>query len=81
MVKMWSFEGVLVGELLQNIPVGARNPGWNLELDVVGIMNREEEELDGILEEVAELAATGDNPDITTMDFSGLEPGAVRAHS
>ena len=79
MVKMWSDQGEPIGELLQNIPVGARNPAWNMELDVVEKMRREDEELAGILEEVDELAKDEDLPDITKMDFSGLEPGAESA--
>ena len=79
MVKMWSDEGEPIGELLQNIPIGSRNPSWKMELDVVEIMRREDEELAGILEEVGELAKDEDLPDITKMDFSGLEPGAQSA--
>ena len=31
MVKMWSDEGEPIGELLQNIPIGSRNPSWKME--------------------------------------------------
>ena len=79
MVKMWSFEGFPIGELLQNIPVGVKSQSWHLELDVVGIMEKEDAELQEILERVKELATSSDNPDIKVMDFSGLEPGADSA--
>lgn len=79
MVRMWSFEGVPIGELLQNIPVGVRNSNWKMELDVVEIMDKEDAELNEIMQRVQELAQSDDLPDIKNMDFSGLEPGAQSA--
>ena len=76
LVKMWDWDGNIIGTLLQSIQIGKRSPHWHLDLDVVSIMEAEQEELAGILEEVHELEEDQDQPNIYAMDFSGLQPGA-----
>lgn len=80
LVKMWDFEGKPLGTLLQSVPVGMRSKTWDLILDVKEIMEKENEELDEIIERVTELAQTGEKPDIYSMDFSGMELGAESAN-
>ena len=48
----------------------------NLILDAEGIMQREDEELDEIINEVKVLAEDAEKPDIYNMDFTSMEPGA-----
>ena len=76
MVRMWSQDGLPLGVLLQSVPIGRRSQTWDLLLDAKGIMESEDAELDEIIEEVQELAAAEDKPDIYTMDFTSMEPGA-----
>jgi WD40 repeat protein len=80
LVKMWNFNGEPVGVLLQSVPSGARARSWKLQLDVEGIMAKENEELDVIIDDVEQLKGRIDElPDIETYDFSGLEPGSQSA--
>ncbi len=79
LVKMWTFEGLPIGTLLQSVPVGTRSRTWDLVLDVEAIVARENEELDGIIDKVSELAARTDKPDIEDMDFTGMQLGAESA--
>ena len=80
LVKLWSFEGRPLGVLLQSVPTGVRGRGWTLPLDVETMIARENEELDVIIDSVAELAAnTSELPDIDALDFAGLEPGSESA--
>jgi len=76
LVKMWSFTGEPLGVLVQSVPVGRRNQKWELMLDAEGIMKREKEELDEIIEQVEELAQDPELPNIYDMDFANMEPGA-----
>ena len=76
LVKMWDVSGVLIGTLLQSVPIGRRSAQWGLDLDVVSIMEAEQEELMGILEEIHVLDEDKTQPNIYAMDFSGLQPGA-----
>ena len=79
LVKMWTFEGTPVGVLLQNVPVGIPGRHWKLSIDVDAIREREEGELDEIIENVGEIVKDSDKPDIEDMDFSGMEPGSHSA--
>lgn len=79
LVKMWTFEGLPLGTLLQSVPVGTRNRNWTLVLDVDAIIDKENEELDEIIEKAREVAAASDKPDIRTMDFTGMQLGAQSA--
>mmetsp|Transcript_10420 Transcript_10420/g.15848 ORF Transcript_10420/g.15848 Transcript_10420/m.15848 type:complete len:1219 (+) Transcript_10420:174-3830(+) len=56
LVKMWTFDGLLVGVLLHSAPMGVRSPNWDLSIDIAAIREREERELDAILAEIVELA-------------------------
>jgi len=79
LVKMWDFDGNLIGTLLQSVPIGKRSPQWSLDLDVVSIMKSEEEAVMAVLDEVHELEEDTTQPNIYAMDFSGLQPGAKSA--
>ena len=75
LVKMWSFDGRPIGELLASIPTGVRSKSWRLDVDVLAIMEKEDEELDRILAMVDDVACNPERPEIETADFSGLDPG------
>ncbi len=79
LVKMWNFEGLPLGTLLQSVPVGMRNRNWTLQLDVDSIIRQENAELDDIIEKAREVAAAPEKPDIRTMDFTGMQLGAQSA--
>lgn len=79
LVKMWTCEGTPVGVLLQNVPVGIPARHWKLSIDIDTIRANEEEELDEIIENVGEIVADPDKPDIEDMDFTGMEPGVDAA--
>jgi WD40 repeat protein len=76
LVKMWTYDGLPLGVLLQSVPIGRRSQTWDLILDADRIIQGEDEELDEIIEEVKELANNPDKPDIHVMDFTAMEPGA-----
>jgi hypothetical protein len=78
-VKMWSMEGEYLGNLLQSVPIGVRSRSWDLTLDVDKIIEKEQEELNEIIEQAKAVAADPDKPDIRTMNFSGMELGAESA--
>jgi WD40 repeat protein len=80
LVKMWDFAGNPLGTLLQSVPIGSRSKTWDLVLDVATIIEKENQELDEIIEQVSELARTGDKPDIYSMDFTGMQLGAESAN-
>jgi len=61
------------------VPHGVHGKEWQLHLDVMGIMDREDDELDQILHKVEYIAADPDRVDITHGDFAGLEPGSKSA--
>jgi WD40 repeat protein len=75
LVKLWSWEGQVIGVLLQSVALGERSPQWHMDLDVEEIMKEEDAELDEILEEVAKLEKDKSQPNIYQLDFSGLQPG------
>jgi len=79
LVKMWTFEGLPIGVLLQSVPTGAFSSTWDLDLDVEAIMAREDEELDEVILQVKELTAAGEQPDIYEADYTGMEPGSESA--
>lgn len=72
LVKMWTFEGRPIGTLLQSVPNGARNQSWGLLLNVEAYTDKENEDLDEIIDSVKKLAESDEKPDIRTMDFKGL---------
>lgn len=76
LVKMWTYDGMPLGVLLQSVPVTKRSQTWDLVLDAEAIMKREDEELDDIIGEVQDLVDDPDKPDIHNMDFAAMEPGA-----
>ena len=80
LVKMWDFDGKPLGTLLQSVPIGSRSKTWDLLLDVKSIIQHENEELDEIIERVSELAKTGEKPDISSMDFTGMQLGEESAN-
>lgn len=80
LVKMWTFDGLPIGTLLQSVPIGMRSRTWDLTLDTKSIIQHENEELDKIIEQVTELALHGDKPDIYSMDFTGMQLGAESAN-
>lgn len=80
LVKMWTYAGVPIGTLLQSVPIGTRSKTWDLVLDVKSIIEKENEELDSIIEQVSDLARTGDKPDIYSMDFTGMQLGEESAN-
>lgn len=80
LVKMWNYQGVPIGTLLQSVPIGSRSKTWDLVLDVKSIIERENEELDVMIEQVSQLARTGEKPDIYSMDFTGMQLGEESAN-
>ena len=80
LVKMWTYAGVPIGTLLQSVPIGTRSKTWDLVLDVKSIIEKENEELDAIIEQVSDLARTGEKPDIYSMDFTGMQLGEESAN-
>jgi len=79
LVKMWTFEGRPIGTLLQSVPNGARNQSWGLLLNVDAYTDKENEDLDEIIDSVKKLAESEDKPDIRTMDFKGMQLGEESA--
>ena len=57
LVKMWTFEGLLVGVLLHSAPTGLRSPNWDLEIDIPSIREKEEQVVDTIMEEISVIRA------------------------
>ncbi len=78
-VKMWTFDGVPLGQLLQSVPVGTRSRSWDLTLDVDSIIDKENEELDEIIESAKAVANDNDKPNIYNMDFTGMQIGSESA--
>lgn len=56
LVKMWTKDGRPVGTLLHSVPVGLRSQNWDLNINVVEIMKKEDSELREILNVVDEIA-------------------------
>jgi len=79
LVKLWSFEGRPLGSLLQSVPVGLRNRSWEAIVDIETIIKKENEELDGIIEKVSHVLLSPSKPDISLIDFAGMENGAKAA--
>mmetsp|Transcript_9483 Transcript_9483/g.20785 ORF Transcript_9483/g.20785 Transcript_9483/m.20785 type:complete len:1383 (-) Transcript_9483:151-4299(-) len=79
LVRMWTYDGLPIGTLLQSVPIGTRSKGWDLVLDVQSIIARENAELDGIIDQVTALSNNDSKPDITGMDFTGMQLGAESA--
>ena len=80
LVKMWTYDGIAIGTLLQSVPIGTRSKSWDLIIDVKSIIAKENKELDEIIQQVSELAEKVDNPNIHELDFSGMELGAESAN-
>lgn len=79
LVKMWTFTGEPLGTLLQSVPVGTRSRSWELMLDIDGIIDRENEALDEIIEKAQEVVNDPNKPNIKTLDFTGMQLGAESA--
>jgi len=75
LVKMWTHDGLPIGCLLQSVPIGVKNRGWELALDVEGIMKKEEEEMAVLMVEVKKTIEDENKPNLDEVDFSGMEPG------
>ena len=76
LVKMWTFDGLVIGVLLQSVPTGQPSAQWQLDHDVDGILLKEEDDLNGLIETVKELAAPEtEKPNIWEADYDGMEPG------
>lgn len=75
LVKMWSFDGLPLGVLIQSVPEGARSRMWSLEIDVEPAMAREVQDLDDVIVQVQELVKDTDKPELEGFDFSGIDPG------
>jgi hypothetical protein len=80
LVKMWTYDGLPIGTLLQSVPIGTRSKTWDLVLDVKSLIAKENEELDGIIEQVTALSLQEGKPDIYSMDFTGMQLGAESAN-
>jgi len=80
LVKMWTYDGIAIGTLLQSVPIGTRSKSWDLVIDVKSIIAKENKELDEIIQQVSKLAEKDDNPNIHELDFSGMELGAESAN-
>jgi len=80
LVKMWTYDGIAIGTLLQSVPIGTRSKSWDLVIDVKSIIAKENEELNEIIKQVTELSEKDDNPNILELDFSGMELGAESAN-
>ena len=73
LVKMWTYDGMPLGVLLQSVPVtSAPRRGSDPDAEA---MKQEDEELDDIIE-VQELVEDPEKPNIHDMDFTAMEPGA-----
>eukprot|EP01039_Chlorochromonas_danica_P004668 gene4668-5114_t len=79
LVKMWTYDGKPLGTLLQSVPVGVRSRSWELIMDVDAIIEQEQKELDEIISKAQQVAQDPNKPDITTMDFTGMQLGAQSA--
>jgi WD40 repeat protein len=55
LVKMWTFDGLLVGVLLHSATSGIRSANWDLTIDIPAIREREEREVDSIMDEIMEI--------------------------
>lgn len=75
LVKMWTHDGLPIGCLLQSVPIGVKNRGWELALDVEGIMRKEEEEMALLMVGVEKTTNDKNKPDLATVNFAGMEPG------
>jgi hypothetical protein len=79
LVKMWSFDGLPIGVLLQSVPVGTKSRSWELNFDVDKIIEQENETLDQIIGSAAELANSPDKPDISRMTTAEMQIGQETA--
>jgi hypothetical protein len=52
LVKMWTFDGLLVGVLLHNILTGLKSIHWNISIDLNAVRNKEEQELDELMNQL-----------------------------
>lgn len=55
LVKMWTCDGLFIGILLHSIPVGIRSHSWDLPIDISSIREREEKDLDEMMEQLHEM--------------------------
>jgi hypothetical protein len=79
MVKMWSYDGYLLGVLKQNVPSGVKSSTWNLTLDITPYLQKETADVAKILHDVDSIDSTAFDDDVSHYDFSGLEPGAANS--
>lgn len=70
---MWTLQGRPIGTLLQSVPSGSRNQSWGLLLNVESFVEKENEDLDEMIDNVKKLAESDDIPDIKQMDFTGID--------
>ena len=75
LVKMWSFDGLPLGVLIQSVPIGMKSRLWFLKIDVEPAMIRESLELDNVINKVHELVINTHKPELDEFDFYGIEPG------
>lgn len=75
LVKMWTLQGEPLGTLLQSVPVGTRSRSWDLVLDIDSIIQKENEELDQIIENALTVANDPAKPNIEELDFTGMTVG------
>jgi WD40 repeat protein len=78
-VRMWTIDGMPIGSLYHSIPQGVMSDSWSLKLDVSTLMDAENKELDGIMEEVNKVAANPDKPEIDKNNLPSMIPSMEAA--
>jgi WD40 repeat protein len=79
LVKIWNFNGIPIGLLLQSVPVGTRSRNWDVSVDVDEIIRAEQTQLNEIIASTTALSLQEGKPNIYEMDFSGMALGAESA--
>ena len=55
LVKMWTFDGILIGILLHNILTGVKSLHWNISIDLDAVRAQEELELDHLMDQLHQI--------------------------
>ena len=76
-VKMWDIHGTEVGSLMSCAPTGKRSIDWDIKLNIENIMEKEEKQLDAMLDQVKQYDDEVSNVDLAELSDHASSNGSV----
>lgn len=77
LVKIWDFNGICIGILLNSIPIGSKNPSWKLNIDAENLIKKETLELEKVLDKVEILKSKNhslNQIELLNIDINNIDP-------